>query len=913
MSSLGNHHRHRLVRLVAILVLSLGSQVVAPPRSGADQSLGILVIAHGGSPAWNAHVHDAVAQVRRTASVEVAFLMGPPDATAQAAYDRLVAAGARRIAVVPLLVSSFSAHAEQVRFIAGLRPDYPHADHMALAPIRGPIPITGVAPAMDAHPLVAAILVDRARRLAADPSSESLVIVAHGPNEDDDAARWLETMRALGAQVRAQLPFRDVDVRLLRDDAPKPVKDRALAELRSAVAERAARGRVVVVPLLLAPGKTADQIPEVLAGLSFAWDGRTLLPDDRIASWILEVGTAAAAGERSAAVPPPYREEIVVTATRTARPLLEVPVHTEVVNRDALEAVGARSVADALSRQLGVEVVPTLAGDGIQLQGVDSRGVLILVDGQKVIGKVGGSVDLGNLLVEDVERIEIVKGAASALYGSDALGGVVNILTRSASRPFVLSAEQRFESLDGRTSFASAGGRRARTSWFATASRVSRDAYDLSPQDEATTGSAYRKLGFTGKYGRRVGTTTDLSVVSRYYDEDAADVTVSRGAVSDDHVFDERWQTISELRTTMATGAAVTLRGHVTTYRHDFVRTSRSTGGVSPDLTSEFIREIELQHDRPIGLRHLVTAGGELEHTGMTSDRIEGRRRRLTTGVLFVQDEWMLHDRLRLVGGVRYDRNSAFGDAWSPKLAALVHAATGVRLRASYGEGFKAPEFKDLYFAFSNRAAGYQILGNPDLRPETSRSLTASVELEAWDTRARVTATGFRHAIRDLIDSAPVLSPPGIGLLTFQTANIGRVQTQGIEIEGTVTPVGWARFELGYGWLDALARPGGEPLTLRARHTIKGRVLLQARRHRVTLALFARHLGRRPFADTDQDGRIDDVAPPIDLWDVRLAKDIGAHVRLFAGAENVLAERDARYFPSPGRRIFGGAIVRYAR
>ncbi len=109
------------------------------------------------------------------------------------------------------------------------------------------------------------------------------------------------------------------------------------------------------------------------------------------------------------------------------------------IDRATIDETGSRSVADVLSRQLGAEIVPTLAGDGIQLQGIDARGILVLVDGQEVIGKIGGSVDLANLLVDDVERIEIVKGAGSAVYGSDALGGVINVLTRTATQPIALT------------------------------------------------------------------------------------------------------------------------------------------------------------------------------------------------------------------------------------------------------------------------------------------------------------------------------------------------------------------------------------------------------------------------------------------------------------------------------------------
>jgi len=212
-----------------------------------------MVIAHGAGPSWNAPVESAVARTSRSMPAAVGYLMGD-GRTPQQAYDTLVRQGVSRIVVVPLLVSSHRAHAEQIRFLAGLRPD---------CPPRGPH-VPGAAarlrsranrdPRPGRRPAVAAILADRARALSRAPGAETLLLVAHGPNEDEDAARWTATMRALAREIGARMPFREIDTCLLRDDAPKPVKERALAELRAAAEAHAAAGRVIVVPLLLSPG-----------------------------------------------------------------------------------------------------------------------------------------------------------------------------------------------------------------------------------------------------------------------------------------------------------------------------------------------------------------------------------------------------------------------------------------------------------------------------------------------------------------------------------------------------------------------------------------------------------------------------------------------------------------------------------
>lgn len=271
--------------LGAALILMLLCSSFSAAQSAPDR-LGVLVIAHGAGDAWNAPVIASVDAVRHDLPAAVGFLMGHGP-TPQDAYRSLVQQGATRIVVVPVLVSSHSAHYEQIRFLAGLVPDYPHAEHMALSAITGPVPIIGVTPAMDDDALIADILADRARALSRDAEREALVLVAHGPNDDADAEVWLATMRRLASRIHAVVPFAAIDARLLRDDAPKPVKDLALAEAREAVTREGTSRRVIVIPQLLSPGQVADEIPNTLKGVPFGWDGRTLFPDDRIGRWIL--------------------------------------------------------------------------------------------------------------------------------------------------------------------------------------------------------------------------------------------------------------------------------------------------------------------------------------------------------------------------------------------------------------------------------------------------------------------------------------------------------------------------------------------------------------------------------------------------------------------------------------------------
>ena len=150
-------HIARLLLFSILLLSPVGSTLAA----AADEPLGVLVVAHGSTAAWNTNVEAAVTIIQQHMPSTAAYLMGAKNRTPQEAYDELVAAGVQRIVIVPLLVSSYSSHYEQVRFIGRLRDDYPGSAWMSLTQLHGSAEVVGVTPALDAHPILADILSDR--------------------------------------------------------------------------------------------------------------------------------------------------------------------------------------------------------------------------------------------------------------------------------------------------------------------------------------------------------------------------------------------------------------------------------------------------------------------------------------------------------------------------------------------------------------------------------------------------------------------------------------------------------------------------------------------------------------------------------------------------------------------------------
>jgi sirohydrochlorin cobaltochelatase len=274
---------------------------------------GILLLAHGGKPEWNARVTELAAQVDKRKPTEVAFGMATR-ANIQRAIDRLVERGVTEIVAVPLFVSSWSSVITSTEYLLGRRAVPPaalatyarmnhghgsgqaangpegHAGHAAedgTSPVKSPVPIR-MTPALNDHPMVAEILASRARSVGQNPAAEALVIVAHGPNEEEDNRRWLADMASLAKRLATIEKFSSIDYLTVRDDAPKPVRDRATAELRAIVEKRTAAGqRVIIVPLLISFGGIENRLRERLDRLSYTMAEAGLMPDDRLVNWVL--------------------------------------------------------------------------------------------------------------------------------------------------------------------------------------------------------------------------------------------------------------------------------------------------------------------------------------------------------------------------------------------------------------------------------------------------------------------------------------------------------------------------------------------------------------------------------------------------------------------------------------------------
>jgi sirohydrochlorin ferrochelatase len=255
--------------------------------------------------------------------MEIALGMSDP-VTLQAGLDKLAARGVKRVVAVPLFVHSRSEVLDQTRYTLGLS-DKPSevlraaaeamlamhakmrmdpaahggtmaamAHHMfSLERVKTKLPIS-LTPALDEDPLVSRILLERARALSRDPRTETVVLAAHGPVDDAAVPAWNAALAHHAAYIKKKGGFKAVETALLRDDAAPPVRAAAVNAMRAKVAAGSKGGRVLLVPVLIARGGIEGKFARDLKGLKYAWDGKTLMPHDGFAAWVLKRAADAA-------------------------------------------------------------------------------------------------------------------------------------------------------------------------------------------------------------------------------------------------------------------------------------------------------------------------------------------------------------------------------------------------------------------------------------------------------------------------------------------------------------------------------------------------------------------------------------------------------------------------------------------
>lgn len=609
--------------------------------------------------------------------------------------------------------------------------------------------------------------------------------------------------------------------------------------------------------------------------------------------------------------------QTVVTATRTEQRAADVVVATEVITRREIEATGARDLAELLETQPGVELTQSFRGTGIRLQGLDPEYVLILVDGERIGGRIGNTLDLSRFSLQDVEQVEIVKGPAAAVYGSEAMGGVINLVTRHPHRPFEADGRAGYGTLNRIDARGGVGTLQEHYELRGNASYRHNDGWDQDPTTPATSGSANSlyDLSVDGAWKP----TEKIRIAGRtsytYRDQFAIDQAPG-GAVFDRRFRDEFFDASLAGTFTPMDGTAISARVHNSIFRDQLLQDQHQARDLDQyEDARDRLWEAQLQLDQRLGASHLVTAALEGLFERAQAIRIEGGHGGRDRYALALQDDWRILNgaqKLALNFGGRIDQDSVFGTALSPRVAVKFDPTNNLTLRASYGWGFRAPSFQELYLRFENPAVGYVVQGNPKLRPEESRGYNVAADYQLNDD-VTVSASLFRTDLFGLVDIVTLQEQTPDSPTRFSYGNVQRAYTQGGEATARLRLVRGVFLDLGYSLTDAQNVSQQRRLEGRPLHRATANLTARYRPFGLEFNLRASYTDRRPFfVDNDGDGVFETVwTKPYGLIDARVAKQITSWLSAYVVANNLLNAGDPSFLFLPPMGVQGGLQARY--
>lgn len=530
-------------------------------------------------------------------------------------------------------------------------------------------------------------------------------------------------------------------------------------------------------------------------------------------------------------------EPVVVTATKIETPAERLGASTTVITEEELRARGYQTVGDALRHVPGVDVQRQGSlgkNTTIRIRGAGPDQVQVLVDGMRVKSATTGDFNFATLGIGAIDRIEVVRGPQSSLYGADAVGGVVNVVTKRGAGPPTATV-----ALDGgnhethRQELSLSGARKPFDYSFGAS------AYETGGQfknDDA------EQQGLTGRVGVTPWTGGSASLSARYA-KSSTDLPVNDPIVArrPHFVLDPDAQQQNELAIVALEAAQKAPAWHEMRLRFGQMWSNRGfqdplTPGVDRRRTISQInnrrRELELIDHLHLEPWTTLTLG--VERREEWADSRGSFMRTIETRSAFLQDELRIFDRLFLSGGARIEDHETFGTATTPRGgAALLVKESGTKLKGSWSRAFRAPTLNDLFFP------GF---GNPELTPERSESWDAGVEQRLWSNRARVELTYFRTSSHDLIQNVRVAG-------TLRPQNVGRAITRGLEFGTSADLPKEVSVGLNYTFTEAEDLTNRLPLRRLPRHRWNASAAFSPHR---TVSLFVEgHVVSSLFESTD--------------------------------------------------------------
>ena len=586
-------------------------------------------------------------------------------------------------------------------------------------------------------------------------------------------------------------------------------------------------------------------------------------------------------------------EQVVVTATRTPKLLKDVPIVTRVISNADIKQSDATHIGDLLQSELpGIEFSYSMNQQvSLNMSGFGGNSVLFLVDGERMAGETLDNVDYSRLNMDNVERIEIVKGAVSSLYGSNAIGGVVNIISKESQEPWSVNLNGRYGAHNEQRYGGSVGFNQGRFNSMTNVQYTSIDAIDLSKgTDNADIGD------YSTIYGASTLNIKERLVITA---ADGLKFTARAG-----YFFRERdaSESLKDRYRSFSGG----LKGNYIITEADNLELSYAFDQYDKSdylvPSSRDVRDYSnVQHtvrslyNHTFANKHILTIGGDYMRDYLMSYQFSDNGSHTQhTADAFAQFDWNPHRKFNLIAGLRFDWFSEANlSHLSPKLG-IMYKVENCSLRASYAGGFRAPTLKEMYMDFYMGNI-FMIYGNPELKPETSHNFSLSAEY--MKGRHSFTVTGFYNLVDNRITTAWNQELSG-----QVYTNMSPLQVAGAEINATGRYKCGVSWRVSYAYTHETIKKGEPQLSSTRPHTATARIAYDKnwKNYGLSVSLTGRYLSAVTcdvYTElTSYEETVKQTYPGYTIWKLSLVQRVWRGIDLTLSVDNIFNYRPDYYY-----------------
>jgi outer membrane receptor for ferrienterochelin and colicins len=519
-------------------------------------------------------------------------------------------------------------------------------------------------------------------------------------------------------------------------------------------------------------------------------------------------------------------EVTVVTATRTERALSSLPLPITIITSEAIAKSGVTRLNEILNEQTGIILIPDESGfEGIQMQGLDAAYTMILIDGVPLVGRSSGVLDLSRVSVGNIERIEIVKGASSALYGSEAMGGVINVITKRPKKDIVEgSLSYRYATFNTNDANANILWKKKKFSANLFANFYSTDGYDLDKTTVLKNVESFYNYTIQPKLYYDFSENLKLTVSNRFYNQKMDNVALIDSEIYKGDAKENEWNSQIKFDHKWSSKLYSEYELYTTNYKNDSFLNDQNDALYDRTYYNQWLFRPEVRTTLSIN-NNKLTGGIGLNYESLDRTYFD-KDVKFNSQYVFIQYDYNPTEKWNILAGFRYDNHSEYASQLSPKLAINYKFNENFSLKGSVGYGYKAPDFRQLFFDFTNPSVGYTVLGYNVAEDrlnqlESEGQILKRIDGISFDeplkaesavnynfgtfykkNKLRFDVNAFYNSISNLIDTG-IVAQKNNGQNVFSYFNRSKVFTYGAEFNSTYKFTNEFSVSVGYQYLIA--------------------------------------------------------------------------------------------------------------